>query len=61
MTQRKLNLAKDKDLATSLVAMRRAAVLARKQAVQTDTAVVVVRNQEIVRRTAAEIRLKDAA
>jgi len=61
MTQQELSKAKDKDITTSLAAMRRAAASARKQAIQTDTAIVVVRNQKIVWLTAAEIRHMDAA
>ena len=56
MTQQELNTAKDKDLITSLAAMKRAAALARKQAVDTDTAIVLQKQQKIVRLTAEEIR-----
>ncbi|MEO6422869.1 MAG: hypothetical protein ABIR84_09380 [Candidatus Nitrotoga sp.] len=61
MTQQELSKAKDKDITTSLAAMQRAAASARKQAIQTDTAIVVFRNHKIVRLTAAEIQHKDAA
>lgn len=60
MTQKELSKAKDHDLITSVAAMKRAAALARKQAVQTDTAIVVVKNQKIVRVTAEEIRKESA-
>ena len=56
MTQHELNKAKDKDLVASLAAIKRAAALARKQAIQTDTAIVVLKDQKIIRLTAEEIR-----
>lgn len=56
MTQQELNRAKDQDLVASLAAMKRAAALARKQAMQTDTAIVVLKDQKIVRLTADDIR-----
>ena len=39
-----------------MAAMRRAAALARKTAIQTDTAIVVVRDGKVVRSPAAELR-----
>lgn len=56
MTQDQLSQARDKDLPASLIAMRRAARMAREQAVRTDAAIVVLRNQEPVRVTAEELR-----
>ena len=56
MTQQELSQAKDKDLAASLIAMQRAARMAREQAVRTDTAIVVIRNEKPVRVTADELR-----
>lgn len=60
MTPRELHHAKDKDkdkdISASLQATQRAAALARQQAIQTDTAIVVVKDQKIVRLTADEIR-----
>lgn len=56
MTQKELDTAKDKDLINSLAAMKRAALLARKQAIQTNTAIIMVKEQKIVRLTAEEIR-----
>ena len=56
MTLDQLAQAKDKDLPASLVAMKRAARMARQQAVRTETAVVVWRNQVTVRVTADELR-----
>jgi hypothetical protein len=56
MTQAPLSQAKDKDLPASLVALRRAARMAREQAVRTDTAIVVIRDRMPVRVTAEELR-----
>lgn len=56
MTPHELHHAKDKDIIASLRAIQRAAALARQQAIQTDTAIVVVKDQRIVRLTADEIR-----
>ena len=61
MTQQELNTAKDQDLIASVAAMKRAAALARKQAMQTDTAIVVLKDQKIVRLTADEIRKEGQA
>jgi hypothetical protein len=58
MNQGDLIKAKDKDLVTSMAAMKRAAVMARRAAVQTDTAIVVVRGKKIVRLTADKLRNK---
>lgn len=48
--------AKDQDLVNSLIAMRRAARMAREQAVRTGTDVIVARDGKLVRITAAELR-----
>ncbi len=60
MTQEELGQflrnAKDPDLFASLAAMERAAVMARSVAIQTGTAIVVVENGQIVRRTAVELQ-----
>lgn len=58
MTQHEIDKAKDKDLVTSMAAMKRAAAMARKAAVQTDTAIVVVHGKQIVRITANDLRKK---
>lgn len=52
--------ARNKDLAASLTAIRRAAAMARTQAIQTGTAIVVNRNQKLVRITADELRQEGA-
>jgi hypothetical protein len=56
MTRDQLTQAKHKDLAASLIAIRRAAKAAREAAVRTDTAIVVQRDQKLVRVTADELR-----
>ena len=58
MGRHELGKAKDKDLVTSVAAMKRAAAMARKAAIQTGTAIVVVRNEKIVRLTADDLREK---
>jgi hypothetical protein len=61
MTRNELGKAKDKDLVTSMAAMKRAAAMARKSAVQTDTAIIVVQDKQIVRVTADDLRRKAGA
>lgn len=56
MTQQDLSKAKNPDLRASLVAMRRAAKMARQTAIQTDTAIIVVREGKPVRIPAAQLR-----
>jgi hypothetical protein len=56
MTQDQISRARDKDIPASLIAMRRAARMAREQAVRTDTAIVVMRNDQPLRITADELR-----
>jgi hypothetical protein len=56
MNEKDLHLAKNKDIPASLIAMKRAAVMARELAVQTNTAISVMRNGKIVRVTADELR-----
>lgn len=60
MTQQELSKAKNPDLRASLAAMRRAAEMARKTAIQTDTEIVVVRDGKPVRITAEELRGAEA-
>lgn len=52
--------AKNPDLRASVAAMQRAADAARKIAIQTDTFLVVVRDGQIVRIPAAELRAQSA-
>lgn len=56
MTQRELSEAKNPDLRASLAAMRRAAESARQTAIQTNTAIVTVREGKLVRISAEELR-----
>ncbi len=56
MTPQELSKAKDQDLISSVAAMNRAAALARKVAIQTDTAIIVYQDNKIVRLTAAELQ-----
>jgi len=56
MTAQELIYAKDKDLPASLQAIKRAAESARKQAIQTGTAIVILKDQKIVRLTAEQLR-----
>jgi hypothetical protein len=51
-----ISQAKDPDLRASLAAMQRAAQSARKTAIQTDTAIVLVREGQLVRVSADELR-----
>jgi hypothetical protein len=56
MTQHELSKAKNPDLRTSLLALRRAAELAQTTAIQTGTEIVVVRNGQLVRVSAEQLR-----
>jgi hypothetical protein len=59
MSRHELGKAKDRDLVTSMAAMKRAATMARKAAMQTGTAIVIIRNKKIVRLTTDDLREKD--
>lgn len=56
MKSQDLSKAQNPDLRSSLAAMKRAAQLARSAALQTGTAIVVVRDGKTVRITADELR-----
>ncbi len=56
MMQNKLSEARNPDLRASLPALQRAAMLARKIAVQTDTEIIVAKDGKLVRISAAELR-----
>ncbi len=60
MTLENVSQAKNPDVRASLVALKRAAELARKVAIATDTEIVVVAGGKIVQVSAAQLR-KDAA
>ena len=55
MNANDLDKAKDPDVRASLVALRRAAQLARKTAIQTDTRLVVVKDGRLQHIGAAEL------
>ena len=61
VTQQDLSKAKNPDLRASLAAMQRAAEQARKTAMQTDTALVVVKDGKLLRIPAAQLRGQDEA
>ena len=56
MMQEELSKAKNPDLPASFTALRRAAAMARQIAMQTDTAIVVVKDGKPVRIPAAQLR-----
>ncbi|MCY1249984.1 hypothetical protein [Variovorax sp. 38R] len=56
MTRDQLSQAKDRDLPASLIAMRRAAQMARELAVRTNTGIVVQRDQKLFRIDAEKLR-----
>jgi hypothetical protein len=56
MNQDQVAQARDKDLPSSLIAIRRAAQAARDTAMRTGTAIVVWRNGQVVRISASELR-----
>jgi len=56
MSAQDISKAKNPDLRASLAAMQRAAKLARKVAVQTDTGIVLVQDGELVHISADELR-----
>lgn len=61
MTPQDLSKAKNPDLRASLAAMQRAAEQARKTAIQTDTAIVVVKDGKLLRIPAGQLRGQDSA
>lgn len=56
VTEQELSKAKNPDLRASLAAMRRAADMARRTAIQTNTEIVIVKDGKPVRVTAEELR-----
>lgn len=56
MTEQQLSMAKDKNLAGALAAMRRAARMARELAVRTGTAIILFKDGKLVRVSAEELR-----
>lgn len=61
MKARDISLARNPDLRASQAALRRAALLARKTAIQTNTDLIVVREGRIVRISAETLRCEAAA
>lgn len=61
MTAHESILTKDKDLVASLQAIKRAAESARKQAIQTGTAIVILKDRQMVRLTAEQLRQEGQA
>jgi hypothetical protein len=55
-----ISTAKDLDLRNSLVAMQRAAALARKIAIQTETGIVIEQDGKLVHVSAEELRKETA-
>lgn len=56
MNPKDISQSKNKDLAGSLIAMKRAALAAREIAIATNTAIIIQRDQQIVRVSAEELR-----
>lgn len=56
MTQEELSKAKDPELVASIQAIKRAAAMARKIAVQTDTGIVIMKDEKLVRVSAEQLR-----
>jgi hypothetical protein len=56
MKPKNINEAKDPDLRASAAALRRAAEMARKTAIQTDTNLVIVKNGKLTRIPAQTLR-----
>jgi hypothetical protein len=56
MSTQDLGKAKSPELRASLTALRRAAALARKTAIQTDTDLVIVKDGKLVRISADQLR-----
>ena len=60
MNPRDLSKAKDADLRASMAAMQRAAEMARRTAIQTDTEIVVVQDGKVKRIPAEQLRKLEA-
>jgi hypothetical protein len=56
MNKNDISNARNPDLRASLIAINRAALLARKIAIQTDTGIVIVRNQKVIQISADELK-----
>jgi hypothetical protein len=60
MNQPSITQAKNPDLHHSMAALQRAAIEARKIAIQTNTAIIVMQDGKLVRMTAEELRRQSA-
>jgi hypothetical protein len=56
MNSKNISEAKDPDLRGSMAALQRAALLARKTAIQTDTHLVIVKDGQLLRISPEELR-----
>ncbi|MEK8088232.1 hypothetical protein [Thermithiobacillus plumbiphilus] len=61
MTREELSKAKDPELVASIQAIKRAAAMARKIAVQTDTGIVIMKDDKLVRVSAEQLRIEHKA
>ncbi len=59
MKSQDLSMARSPELRASLAALQRAAALARKTAIQTNTDLLVVKNGELIRISGEQLRLDD--
>jgi hypothetical protein len=59
MINNDISNAKDPDLRNALAALRRATLMARKTAIQTGTSIVVVRDGQMIRISADELRRQE--
>lgn len=60
MTIRDISLAKDPDLRASLQALQRAAQLAKKTAIQTNTHLVIMKNGQLTHISAQQLQAQEA-
>ncbi len=61
MSEKRNGPATDPEIRDAMTAMERAAQMARKTAIQTDTAIIIVRDGKCVRVTAEELRREQTA
>lgn len=61
MIKKEKNSLSDPDIRDAMNAMQRAAQLARQTAIQTDTAIIIIKDGKQIRVTADELRKEQAA
>ena len=61
MKAKDISEAKDPDVRASMAALQRAALLARQTAIQTGTGMVIVKDEQLVRISAEELRKESAS